>query len=68
VLLAALEDSTPPRLSPKSDLVTPFAYLHEQMAAALPQPAQTPFLISLPHFLHGAQPQTWHIANPLPSK
>jgi hypothetical protein len=46
-------------------LVPPLAYfLHEQLAAALLHPEQTPFLISLPHFLHDAQPQAWHMANP----
>ncbi len=32
------------------------------LSAGLLQPEHTLFLISRPHFLHGEQPQLWHIA------
>ena len=56
--------SRPNQTSPRR----PTTHLHAQLAAAFPQPEQTPFLISLPHFLHGAHPQDWHIAKPLSLK
>jgi hypothetical protein len=29
-----------------------------------PQPEQTPFFISRPHFMHGVHPHVWHIFQP----
>lgn len=39
-----------------------FFGLQVHFEEGLPQPEQTLFFIGLPHFMHGLQPQLWHIA------
>jgi hypothetical protein len=54
------------RLAPPTTTELYFA-LQVHSEDFLPHPLQTPFLIGLPHFLHGLHPQLWHIIYPFPN-